>query len=125
MGRAYTIYRSMRAFMIVLAAAVLGACLGGGNLEPLPLDVTVGANKLTANVGDTIAFTASAQGGSLFGVVVDFGDTKSAAYDARGARTIRLNFFHAYDAKGTYLVRVTASDVSLGNKDASLQIAVP
>ena len=115
----------MRALFVVVTAAVLGACIGGGNLEPLPLDVTVAANKTTASVGDTIAFSATAQGGSLFGVIVDIGDSRTAAYDAHGARTVKLTFGHAYDTKGTYLVRVTASDVSLGNKDASLQIAVP
>jgi hypothetical protein len=115
----------LSAFTIVLTSAAIGSCVGGGNLAPLPLDITVAASKLTASVGDTIAFTASAQGSSLFGVIVDFGDSQTAAYDGHGARTIKIVFGHAFDAKGTYLVRVTASDVSQGSKDASLQIAVP
>src|SRR3954468_19065352 len=115
---------ALGAFTIAGASAVLGSCLGG-NLDPLPLDVKVQASKLTANVGDTIAFTANAQGASLFGVIADFGDSKTASFDGHGARTMKLSFGHAFDAKGSYLVRVTATDASLGDKDASLQIAVP
>jgi len=112
------------AFILVAAAAVLGGCLGA-KLEPLPLDVTLQANKQTASVGDTIAFQTNAQGSSLFGVAVDFGDSRTATYDAQGARTVKIVFSHAYDASGTYLVRATATDQTLGSKDASLQIAVP
>ena len=116
--------RALSALGIGAGAAIFGACIGGP-LAPLPLDVNLQASKLTASIGDTIVFQTNAQGNSLFGIAIDFGDTKTTSYDAQGARTLRVTFAHAYDAKGTYLVRVTATDQTLGSKDASLQIAVP
>ena len=99
------------------------AC-GSNELAPLPLDVTLTADKTTAAVGDSIAFIANGQGGSLFGFEVIFGDNTSTLLDAHGARTVRATFKHAYKTSGNYLVTVTLTDVQ-GTKDASLQIAVP
>ena len=99
------------------------AC-GSSDLQPLPLNVTLTADKTTAAVGDSIGFIVEGQGGSLFGFEVIFGDNTTTLIDARGARTVRATFKHAYKASGSYVVSVTLTDVQ-GTKDASLQIAVP
>ena len=124
MGRDRSKIRAGVVTFIVATAAGLAMACGSSDLAPLPLDLTLTANKTTAAVGDTISFVANGQGGSLFGFEVTFGDNTTTLLDAHGARTIRATFKHVYNASGSYLVNVTLTDVQ-GSKDASLQIAIP
>jgi len=103
--------------------AVASAC-STEPLEPLPLDVTIAANRTTAAPGDTITFVTDAQGGSLVGVQVDYGDDTADSFATAGARTAHVTFKHAYSQRATYTVRVVVTDALAGQKEASVQVRV-
>lgn len=93
-------------------------------LAPLPLDVSVEPNKTTTVTGDTITFVTDAQGGSLVGVQIEYGDTNGDAFTTAGARTARVTFKHAYQQPATYTVRVIVTDALAGQKEASVEVRV-
>lgn len=108
---------------------LFGLLLAGGvacseSIEPLPFQVGVQASATVAARGDTITFTITAQGGSLIGVETDFGDGSSDLYATAGARSAKVTFRHAYETAGTFTVRAIATDVSAGQKDATLQVQI-
>lgn len=107
---------------VLLAAAV--AC-GDNSLQPLPLDVKLEASPATAAPGDTINFLVRAQGGSLVGIDMDFGDNTADAFGTAGARTAIVTFRHAFLTTGNFLVRATVTDALAGQKDATVQVQVP
>jgi hypothetical protein len=109
-------------FTLAIACAAL-AC-GESTLAPLPLDITVAASRTTAAPGDTIAFVATVQGGSLLGLNVDYGDSSTDLYGTSGARTGKVTFRHAYTARGTFTAKITLTDATLGTKSASVDIHV-
>ena len=69
-------------------------------------------------------FVADAQGGSLVGLQIDYGDTNSDLFSAAGARTARVTFRHAYQQVGTFTVRVIVTDASAGQKEATTEVRV-
>ena len=96
----------------------------GSTLEPLPVDVSVEASRATAAPGDTVTFVVNAQGGSLVGVEIDYGDTVTELFGTAGARTARVTFRHAYAAPSTYLVRAVVTDAMAGQKEATVEVRV-
>ena len=113
----------MRRRLLLIVGLVLAAACES-TLEALPLEITVTASRATAAPGDTIAFTATIQGGSLLGLDVDYGDTATDQYGTAGARTGKVTFHHAYSARGTYTTKITVTDASAGQKNASVQVRV-
>lgn len=109
---------------LIFAGFVCGGACGQSTVEPLPLQITLESNRPTAAPGDTINFVVTAQGGTLLGVDIDFGDTNAGQYGTSGARTARVTFRHAYTARGTYQVHATITDGYVGQKEASLEIRV-
>jgi hypothetical protein len=101
----------------------LTAC-GESSLEPLPLQVGINATPAITAPGDTVVFVVNAQGGSLYGVELDFGDGATDQYGTSGARTARITFRHVYDARGTFTARVVATDALAGQKEATIDITV-
>jgi hypothetical protein len=93
-------------------------------IEPLPLDLTIEANRTTAAPGDTVTFVADAQGGSLIGIEINYGDDSSDLFSTAGARTAHVTFRHAYQQPATYTVRVIVTDASAGQKEATVEIRV-
>ncbi len=110
----------------IAAALLLAGAIGcsASTLEPLPLDVDIQASRTTAAPGDTVVFVANAQGGNLIGLQIDYGDTNSDVFGAAGARTARVTFRHAYQARATYTVRVIVTDASAGQKEATTEVRV-
>lgn len=113
----------MRTFFGSLLVAGVFAC-SPSSLEPLPLDVTIQASRATAAPGDTVTFVADAQGGTLLGLQVDYGDNNTDQYSTGGARTAKVTFRHAYQQRGTYTVRVVVTDAAAGQKEASVEVSV-
>ena len=109
--------------LLCLAFGLLGAC-SAETLAPLPLDITITAQPVSAAPGDSISFDVTAQGGQLLGVTVDYGDGTGDQFVTGGARTARLTFRHAFAASGTYLVSATVTDAAAGEKEASTEIRV-
>lgn len=112
-----------RTLLGLLFLVGLAAC-GDGTLDPLPLEITLQANRTTAAPGDEITFVVTAQGGTLLGVSIDYGDASTAMYGAAGARTAHVTFNHAYQAAGTYQVLARVTDATAGEKDAMVEIRV-
>jgi hypothetical protein len=109
--------------MLIASALVLLAC-GDITLDPLPLDVSIEASRLTAAPGDTILFVVRAQGGNLLGIAIDFGDGSTDEFGTSGARTARVMFRHAYLTTGSFQVQTTVTDETVGAKGATLQVVV-
>jgi hypothetical protein len=101
----------------------LGAC-GDASLDPLPLQISIQAGRVTAAPHDPISFVVTAQGGNLLGVAIDYGDNTTEQYGAGGARTALVTFSHVYSAAGTYEVRARVTDAIAGDKDATVEIRV-
>jgi hypothetical protein len=93
-------------------------------LEPNPLDIGIEASPTTAVVGDTVTFVASAQGGVLVGVEIDYGDSSVDQFGTSGARTARVTFRHAYTQSGTYTVKAVVTDAAAGQKQATIEVRV-
>jgi hypothetical protein len=99
------------------------AC-GDGSLDPLPLSIALEASSTTAAPGETVHFVVDAQGGSLLGVSIDFGDDTGNQFATGGARRAHVPFSHAFSVAGVYLVRATATDATAGSRHADVRITV-
>lgn len=115
--------RMRRKFLFAFVIAALAAC-GESTLQPLPLQITVEASRTTAAPGDTINFVITAQGGTLLGLDVDYGDGNVDQYGTSGARTARVTFHHAYTTRGTYEMRGMVTDGLAGQKSATVEIHI-
>jgi hypothetical protein len=115
--------RGLLVSLMFAGLAGIAAC-GESALEPLPLQITLESNRPTAAPGDTVNFVVTAQGGTLLGVDIDYGDTSTEQYGTAGARTARVTFHHAYTARGTYQVHAMITDGFVGQKVASIEIRV-
>jgi len=107
-----------------LVAVVAALACGDNHLDPLPFQVSVGANSTSPALGDTVRFTVTAQGGDLVGVETDYGDGSGDAFNTGGARTARVLFRHVYSARGTFTMRATVTDALAGLKEATIDIHV-
>ena len=116
----------MRRTRMLVGALVLfgGAACGDGGLEPLPLNITIEVSPATAATGELLSFVVNAQGGTLVGVAVDYGDGIIDQFPVHSARTARVTFQHAYSATGTYQVEATVLDAVAGSKDAAIEVRV-
>jgi hypothetical protein len=103
----------------LLLLAVVGAACVQDTLEPLPFQVTVEASRTSAAPGDTVNFLVTTQGGSLIGVVMDYGDATTDQYGTSGARTAKVSFRHAFAARGTFTVRATVTDAQPPSEKAA------
>jgi PKD domain len=100
------------------------AACGDATIEPLPLDIRVEASRATAAPGDTISFRVTAQGGTLVGVEMDFGDGADDSFGTSGARTAQVTFRHSYTSTGNFTVSAVLTDAFAGQKTTALGISV-
>jgi PKD domain-containing protein len=101
----------------------LVAC-GDVSLDPLPLQISIQASRVTAAPGDPVSFVVTAQGGDLVGVEIDYGDNTADQRGTAGARTAQVTFSHAFSAAGAYRVRATVMDALAGSRDAEVEIRI-
>ena len=113
-------WRAAAAFLVLIGFA---AC-DDATLDPLPLVVSIEPSRATAAPGDTISFLVSAQGGSLVGVAMVFGDGGGDQRATGGARTAQVTFPHAYSVAGVYQASATVTDAVAGDKSASVQVRI-
>lgn len=114
---------AFRLFAFCVGSIALMAC-AQEPLEPLPLQISIETSRATAAPGDTVIFTAVVQGGSLLGLVAEFGDGSSDSFGTSGARTGRVGFRHAYTTRGTFTTTITVTDATAGQKAASVQTRI-
>jgi len=112
----------LKRLLLIAGFALAAACQS--TLDALPLEISVTASRATAAPGDTIVFVATIQGGSLLGLDADYGDNTTEQYGTAGARTGKVSFRHAYLARGTFTTKITVTDASAGQKNASVQVRV-
>jgi len=112
----------LKRLLLIAGLGFVAACQS--SLEALPLEISVAASRTTAAPGDTILFTATIQGGSLLGLDADYGDNTTDQYGTAGARTGKVTFRHAYQVRGTFTTKITVTDASAGQKNASVQVRV-
>jgi hypothetical protein len=113
-------WRRLLGFVVLIGFA---GC-DDATLDPLPLDIGIETSRATAAPGETITFVVSAQGGSLVGVAMAFGDSSRDQFATGGARTAHVTFGHAYSAVGLYQASATVTDAVAGDKSASVEIRV-
>lgn len=113
-------WRAPAGFIVLIGFA---AC-DDATLDPLPLVVSLEPSRATAAPGDTIGFVVSAQGGSLVGVAMVFGDGSGDQRTTGGARTAQVTFPHAYSAAGEYEASATVTDAVAGDKSATVQVRI-
>jgi hypothetical protein len=110
---------------VALAALALAASgCGIDAAEPLPLDITIAADKLTTAPADSITFEIRAQGGNLLGISVEWGDGTSYVLPTGGARTAQSRVRHAYEDSGVYQVSAAADDATGSRKSVALNITI-
>jgi hypothetical protein len=89
-----------------------------------PFQVALDATPQVAAPGDSISFVVSASGGSLVGVEIDFNDGTTDLYPTSGAQTARVTFRHAYNERGSFVVRAVVTDALAGQKEATVEVLV-
>ncbi len=114
----------MRRALVGCVFSIMAAACVQETLDPLPLQATVEASRATAAPGDTINFLVTAQGGSLIGVEMDFGDATGDQFGTSGARTAHVSFRHVYLKPGGYTVHANVTDAFAGLKTATVEIRV-
>lgn len=107
----------------LLLAILLTSCTAE-TLAPLPLEITIRASPIQAAPGDSIRFEIDAQGGSLVGIIIDYGDEGIQLFPASGARTARAVYRHAYARTGVYGVAATVTDAVAGDKTATVIVNI-
>ena len=112
-----------RVLLSALLIASVAACTES-SLAPLPLEITIEPSRTSAAPGDTIAFVVTAQGGTLLGFDVDYGDNVAEQYGTAGARTAKVTFRHAYNTRGSYQVKAMITDGFAGEKSANVEIRI-
>jgi hypothetical protein len=106
------------------ALAIAGSGCAINAVEPLPLAITINADKLTTVPADSITFDIRAQGGNLLGISVEWGDGTSYVQPTSGARTVRSRVRHAYEHSGVYQVSAAVDDAAGGRKLAALDVTI-
>jgi hypothetical protein len=92
--------------------------------EPLPLQVTVKADKLETVPGDSVSFELTGQGGVLTRFFVVWGDGTTVEAPTFNARTATVRLRHAYAAAGMYEMNATLHDESAGSKTSGVTIRI-
>src|SRR5690242_16807122 len=102
----------MRRLLVLAAGVVLSGSVGCEQsiAAPRPLGITLTSSVTSAAVGDSVTFTASAQGTDIIELAADYGDGTTETHDIVGAQTATAKFKHAFSASGTYTIVVTVTD---------------
>jgi PKD repeat protein len=116
----------MRRLLALITGVVLCGIVGCEEsvTGPRPLQVTLTSAVTSGRVGDSITFTADAQGADIIQMAADYGDGETESHDIGGANTATVRFKHAYSASGTYTIVVTVTDGISGTKTASLEFPI-
>jgi hypothetical protein len=95
---------------------------GGG---PLAIELFVSPTNQT--VGDSVVVRTNAQGTSLAGTIIDFGDGRVDSIPGANANTQGIVTGHAYQTAGTFTIIATVEDLVQGSlsDQATVEIVLP
>jgi plastocyanin len=112
----------MKRLSVFAVGAVLCAVTGCEQsvTGPRPFELTVTPGAQSAAVGDSVVFTASAQGNHLIEAVADYGDGTVESHDFFDSQTVTVRFTHVYSASGTYTIVVSVTDAVAGTKSVTI-----
>lgn len=117
--------RPVTVFALLLASAILGACLDESITGTRPLTFSMSADPQAAAVGDSITFEFEATGTSIFGVIVAFGDGVTDTARAETSSLVQWvdQFTYAYETAGTYEV-IGRVDTPTGSRADTLEVEI-
>lgn len=108
------------------ALAGLTLLAAGGCQDPAevwrPTAVDLSSDRTTAPVGEPVDFRYQAQGQSLAGLVIDYGDGSRDSIAALGAQTAAGTVTHAFELAGAF--DVTAALLDFSGETAGDTVAV-
>lgn len=119
--------RPLRAAVPLLA---LPAVLGGAACTDITVDdgrrtaITLTADPVVAVVGQTVSFTFDAEGQSLAGVRLAYGDGAVDSVAAQGAQTASADLEHAYAAAADYRAIATVIELNGSRRADTVVISV-
>src|SRR5688572_17599488 len=114
----------MKLQALLLALTLTGLACSSYGSEPLPLAITIQADKLETAPGDSVSFQFTAQGGRLELLRVTWGDGSTFEESALSARTMTRRVKYAYSAAGMYEVTAYINDAFAGQKTATQSIRI-
>lgn len=116
--------RPVTAFALLLAAATV-ACLDNDITGTRPLSFSLTSDVGTATVGDSITFTFAAEGTSIFGVLLDYGDGVVDTLVTESSSTVEWTqaVRHAYEVPGAFDV-VGRLETAVGSRTDTVAVAV-
>jgi hypothetical protein len=114
----------MKLQALILMFTLTGLACSTYGSEPLPLTVTVNADKVDTVRGDSVSFQIVAQGGRLDLLRVEFGDGSFFDESTLSARTVSRRVKYAYADTGSFVVKATIHDAFAGQKQSTLNIRI-
>lgn len=117
--------RPVTAFAVILASVTAVACLDNSITGTRPLSFTLTSNVATSNVGDSITFTFTATGTSIFGVLMDYGDGTLDTLPAESASTVEWTqqVRRAFEIPGNFNV-VGRLETGVGSRSDTVAVTI-
>lgn len=115
-----------RHLQIALTVAVASSALACGDFSTTvrPTEVTITPNLTAAKVGQQIEFRYSAQGRSMAGLIIEYGDGGLDSIGLGGAVTATGFKNHTYASAANYLVTARLEDFLQNSAQAEVTVNV-
>jgi hypothetical protein len=116
--------RPVTAFALLLAAATV-ACLDNDITGTRPLSFSLTSDVASATVGDSITFSFSATGTSIFGVLLFYGDGVVDTLATESPNTVEWTqaIKHAYEVPGDFAV-IGRLETSVGTRTDTVAVVI-
>ncbi len=118
-----------KGMMVALAVCmpILGSCSDIATDGPQPLALEFTASLESTTVGQSVAFSFSATGGWLIGLTLDYGDGTTESVPGHGSHALNGTREHAWEVAGSYRVRASLEDGTLGSltDEVTIEVLVP
>ena len=117
--------RPVTAFAAVLIAVASAACLDSDITGTRPLSFSLISDAPSAPIGDSLTFTFTATGTSIFGVVVSYGDGVVDTLVTQSSSTVEWtqSVKHAYPVAGDFNV-VGRLETSVGSRADTVAVQI-
>jgi hypothetical protein len=115
-----------RHLQIALTVAVAASALACGDFSTTvrPTEVTITPSLTTAKVGQQIEFRYSAQGRSMAGLIIDYGDGGLDSIGLGGAVTATGFKNHTYGVPANYLVSARLEDFLQNSASTEVKVNI-